>query len=316
MRRALPFVARATLCLYVASSVCAWCARWSFWGELAASLSWHLALAGALLALVLCLARRVWESVVATALSLVHAAPFVPLAWGARDAQGGEPVLRVASANLLHGNTLQHDLVPWTTFADADVLVLLELAPEGRAALEELRPAYPHQLVSPTEAPWREGTWGLALVSRLPFVDARVVDLGEGVFPALDVHVRVRERVLHVVALHLPDPSSAGRLEHRRAAVQELARLVPWDEHAIVAGDLNIPTGSPDFTRLLEATRTRDSRRGFGRQATWCASDVPFELALDLDHVLVGDALAVLDRRRLEIPGSDHCGVKVELALR
>lgn len=320
-RRSGRFVARVSVLLYLAGSLLAWSARWSWWGELAASLSWQMALVGTLLALVLCLTRCLRESVVATLLSVIHAWPYVPLAWAPRDAvpqsslPGARP-LRVVTANLLFGNPLQRELVEWAHFADADVLVLLELSPEGRESLAALRGMYPAQLVHPPEARWSAGTWGLALLARRPFVDARVVELGEGVFPALDAGVMFGTDVLRVRAVHLPDPSNAFRLDARRFVIAELPRLFAWDERSILMGDFNVPSASPDFARILDVTHTRDTRRGFGRQPTWTDRGVPMELALDLDHVLVGNAFAVVDCRRLEIPGSDHCAVRVDLARR
>jgi endonuclease/exonuclease/phosphatase family metal-dependent hydrolase len=35
----------------------------------------------------------------------------------------------------------------------------------------------------------------------------------------------------------------------------------------------------------------------------------------DLDHVLVGRAVRVLDRRVIDVPGSDHRGVTAQLEL-
>ena len=55
----------------------------------------------------------------------------------------------------------------------------------------------------------------------------------------------------------------------------------------------------------IDATGLVDSRRGFGRQASWKAHYpilgrvVAPGLRLDLDHVLVGKGFAVLDRRLL-----------------
>ncbi len=321
-RRVGIFVARVSVLVYLAGSLLAWSARWSYWGELAASLSWQLALVGTLLALVLCLTRCVRESVIATALSVIHAWPFVPLAWARREtppqhaSAAREQRLRVVSANLLFGNPLQRDLVEWARFADADVLVLLELSPEGRRSLATLRGLYPEQLVHPPAETWSAGTWGLALLSRLPLVDPRAVDLGESVFPMLDAGVRSGTRVLRMRAVHFPDPSDALRLDARRVAIAELPRLFEWNDGTILMGDLNVPTASPDFARVLELTQLRDSRRAFGRQPTWTQHGVPFELALDLDHVLVGSAFVVVDRKRLEIPGSDHCAVCADLCLR
>ncbi len=79
----------------------------------------------------------------------------------------------------------------------------------------------------------------------------------------------------------------------------------------IVVGDMNTTDASPHFADFLRTTRLRDSRLGFGRQASW-PSWSPYRIAID--HAFLSNDLAVVRRKLLPPNGSDHFALLVELA--
>jgi endonuclease/exonuclease/phosphatase (EEP) superfamily protein YafD len=89
---------------------------------------------------------------------------------------------------------------------------------------------------------------------------------------------------------------------------------VEWTDCAVLLGDLNASSFSPVFDELLSGTGLADSRAGFGRLPTWPTSR-PALARIDLDHVLVGAGISVLERGVGPPFGSDHLPATATLVL-
>jgi endonuclease/exonuclease/phosphatase (EEP) superfamily protein YafD len=79
----------------------------------------------------------------------------------------------------------------------------------------------------------------------------------------------------------------------------------------VLAGDLNSTSYSPYFEDLCSRTGLRDSRQGFGIQASW-SPRLPL-LEICIDHCLVPPAIHVANRRAGPHLGSDHRPIMVTL---
>ena len=303
------------------------------WAELAGNLRWQAALACAAGAIV-AWARRRWASgVLALCAASAAAWPWVRL-WmpiaGERDARPGGVEWTLATVNANYETRDFRALGAWVAATRADVVVLTEVTRAGRAALEECAQAFPHRLY----APFPDGpveVYTQALLSRLPVLEhdfgaPRPAVPGASppiVGPRYRALLDVGGRPLLLVATHAPRPFGGGRHAFRVGHFHALAEL-EWRAHAVLVGDLNATAGSPLFGELVERSGLRDARRGYGRQPTWvparalsrwpCWLTAP--VALDLDHVLIGTALEVLEHRVGPPIGSDHRPVLVRLRVR
>ena len=150
------------------------------------------------------------------------------------------------------------------------------------------------------------GTWGMAVLSRIPVVDTQVVDLG--VLPrdrarrfALVVRLGLAGRSLTVVGTHMSHLSKGSP-----AQLMALRRLLPTvvgDEAAVLAADMNLwgpPVGAffPGWRRIV-------------RGRTWPA-DAPHS---QVDHLLARGPVTALSSRVLPETPSDHRPVWARLRL-
>lgn len=300
---------------YVAATLLVWSARWTWPGELAASFAWQLGLAGLAGAACAFAAAAPRVALATLALGLAHAGPeFALLIPRGEAPAAGAPSLVLASCNLSFQNEQRAELARWIDREAPDVLACYEVTPRWREVLEALRDRYPHQLFAPGADVWHGGTWGTALLSRVPFERARLLPLpGAEQRPVLEAVVRLGERALTVRAVHPMRPGRAWRTALRDEVLDFLGGLA-WDGASVLAGDLNATSTSPAFARLLAATGLSDSRSGFGRQPSYTVHTRLLDLGIAIDHVLVGSGLAVLERRTSPLPGSDHRAVVVRLA--
>ena len=195
----------------------------------------------------------------------------------------------------------------------------------GVLAEEPFRSALPHRLAWPPASQVQGDAFSLVLASRLPLEAERVHPQDNG-SPFLEAVVRVGGERVHLVAAHPPRPGRAWRMRSRNRQLGGLMEVVDWGPSSVLLGDLNMNGRSPSFTRLLEATGLRDSRRGFGRQPTWRTGPAILlpgplrgwtpRLWTTLDHILVGPSIGVVDRWVGPDVGSDHWPVLATLRVR
>lgn len=313
-------IALVVLCV-VSCSAAIFSARWFWLGELAASFEWQLgwcvfAAAGVLLLLG---ARRL--ALVAAVLAVVHVAPESWLSVeSAPHLSAGEAspgVLRVVSANLLQPNRHYSEIAAALKRTDADVICVVELSGPMREVLERELSAWPHRVIAnPTKRPYDGKAWTTGIFSKLPLGTPCFAPVTDSYAPLIEVHPECGVDGVVLRLVHLPRPGREWRVLARNEALSKIATEVEWTSRSIALGDFNTTSHSPAFGELLEATGLRDSRAGFGRQPSWWLRDLGFPLGIAIDHVLVGDAVEVRNRRTFALPFSDHGGVVVDLALR
>jgi endonuclease/exonuclease/phosphatase (EEP) superfamily protein YafD len=181
-----------------------------------------------------------------------------------------------------------------------DVIFLMEFTPAWAEAMQVLGKEYPHSEELPSH-----GTDGVALYSRYPIADLevkRVPGIGLPTFIAGIVMPRGR---MTLVATH---PASPGSPEHFDARNIQLAEVANWaaarSGPVVLVGDLNTTGWSPYFADLLEVSGLRDSRLGYGVEATW--PWFPLPLRIPIDHCLVSPQVRIENRRVGPAVGSDH----------
>ena len=144
------------------------------------------------------------------------------------------------------------------------------------------------------------GSWGLGLLSRVPFSNATVIDLGKLRRDAarravIHCDVEVSGVTIAVYGTHMSHITHGSHAQYRRLSRQ----LPPPSSAAVLAGDMNLwgPPVSSYFRGWRRALRAR----------TWPAHRPHSQL----DHVLVTPAVRVLDAYVGDFAGSDHRPVVV-----
>jgi len=291
------------------TSVAAWLAPFGWPFELFAHFRLQLAVAAALLAPALLLARSPRAALLSAALAVAQFAPGAQrlLADEPAPACGG-PTFVVVTANVEFNNRDRRQFLAWLAAHPADIVVVQEVTPTWARELDSLAD-YPHRRIVTREDPY-----GIAVLSRWPFESLERVDLAGDGIPSLEGIAMVRGQRIHVLGLHarwpiLPQLARARDRALLRVAALSRAQSIP----TVVAGDLNLTPASPAFARLLDDSRLRDAFAGRGWQPTWMAGFWP--LALRIDHELVSPALCVAHAEVGPDIGSDHRPVIARLRL-
>jgi endonuclease/exonuclease/phosphatase (EEP) superfamily protein YafD len=241
-----------------------------------------------------------------------------PRAVPSRQPPAAGPVLRVLTANLLHGRAAGEAVVELACRLHADVLFVQELSGDAaarlqRAGLGELLPYLVTQPVSP-------GTGG-SIYARYPLRGGPAAALGPAALgPAarcaawLDLPAGPSVRLACIHAAPPKPPWSPGAVARWR---NQLAALpAPADSPSILAGDFNATLDHAQFRRLLRrGYADAASQAGHGLSPTWGPRPARPPALLTIDHVLTDRRCAVLTTSAHRLTGTDHRALYAELRL-
>ena len=279
----------------------------------------YLVVAGVVLAL--CLVFRWWKLAVGAAAAVaVNAAMILPLYRSPTPIAAAQATpLTVASVNLQYTNHQADTIKNFLNRTDADVVVLIELSYWHEEALQNMDTPYRLVLAEPADH-----AFGIGVMVRDPLPDAitiedirsRMIGRGHATRLAAEVDLSIDGTPVRLLGIHPPPPMRDWAWQSRNDILASTARIAAKrDRPLIVVGDLNITPWSPAFSDMLEAGDLHNTQRGFGVQGTWPLNGkLPF--TIPIDHCVVTDDWAVLDRRVGPETGSDHLPLTVTLALR
>jgi endonuclease/exonuclease/phosphatase (EEP) superfamily protein YafD len=254
-------------------------------------------------------ARRRALALAALALAAWHLLPSLRVAAASPpnpDCEG--PAFTVITANLQYSNRDQQSFLDWLSGRSADLLVVQEVTPAWARALEAL-PDYPDRHVLARDDPY-----GMAVLSRRPFLRVDSADLTGDGLPSVDGAVPVGGAPVRFLALHTHWPIVPALARARDAALGAAAtRTAGAAEPVVLLGDLNLTADSPAYRRLLRDGGLRDVQGATFWRPTWMAGLWP--LALRIDHILVSPQWCVEHVEVGPAIGSDHRPVLARLRL-
>ncbi len=284
--------------------------RW--WGfELATHFRVQYVVLFFFLLVVMALKRR-WLLVGITGTCMaVHLFYILPVYLSPRESLAGpkSETVKILTSNVRRNNTHYQSVLDLISKETPDVVTLQELDNVWLEALKSLDETYPYRRITKVNSRER-----LALYSRLPIIASSEKNFGSFRIPALIATLDVKGHHLVVYTSHLISPTTIMDARARNQALLQLAQEIHLvKESVVLVGDMNISPWSPYFYDLLRTSGLKDSRDGFGIQASW-PTFVPLFL-IPVDHCLVHPSIQVLDRRVGPKIGSDHYPVLIKLAV-
>ena len=220
-----------------------------------------------------------------------------------------ERTLRIVSFNVSSANRNFEETMDYLRSVDPDVFGLIEVNHAWEAALSSQFPQYDRKIIAP-----ETGAFGLGLFSKFPLENARLEFSEVTGIPSIAARFTVQGEDVDVVLTHAYPPISPKLFRERNRQLSAIAaRRSEFAQNWIVMGDFNCGPWSPYFRDFVSATGLRDSRAGFGFQASWPTSN-PI-LRVPIDHVFLPRTWRVVRRNIGPAIGSDHFPVVVEVAL-
>jgi endonuclease/exonuclease/phosphatase (EEP) superfamily protein YafD len=298
---------------------CAFASRyWSITNHatfITAALSPYLMLCAPVSAALLVWGRHWFLAIAAAGLTVAAFAVQLPLYLFSDASPTASVEVRLMSANIYQGLADPDHLVR-SAQAQADVVAFQELTPQevDRLSGAGLDTTFPYRWLDARAGPGGVGMW-----SRFP-IDAPK-RIGGYTFAFLTAQIRVRGVSTDptVVVAHVAGPWPVPIDDWRRDVNRLPATLSEVGEQAgagsvIVAADFNSTTDMRPFRALLSnGYRNAAEQSGAGIKPTFPAdSRLPPFIAID--HILTRHCTAT-SLRTLKIPGSDHRGLVVKIAI-
>ena len=267
-------------------------------------------LAAALLAIAMFVLRSPRWAAGMLVLTLVNAYPVVP--WyvsGDGPVASDEPRFKLLSSNIYAGNEHSQALFDLIATEQADIVLLQEVTSRRNEELARLHETYPYSLNIP-----RDDNFGIAVMSRRPFENARVIESPPMKYPTLVVEVAIFGKPVTLVTTHPQPPLDDRGYDARNIQLLSIAETIASiPGPRILAGDLNTAMWGRNYRRLIEVSGLTDARKGFGVLPSW-PTQLPFAM-IPIDHCLVSEDVMVRDVRTGPNIGSDHLPLIVELSL-
>jgi len=189
------------------------------------------------------------------------------------------------------------------------IIGLLETNERWQQELEEV--SEPYHTYFHHDEPDRK--FGLAIMSRYPIVDLKVLDLSDEKFPSLLANIDVNGSEVRVLVVHPPPPLSAELTRIRNEQFDAIAEMARADPRLVVIGDFNTTPWVPSFKRLTRGNGMTLTSNGFPYATTW-----PTELGLlgiPIDHILISEGMRVVRHESARNIGSDHRPVFADIVL-
>lgn len=255
--------------------------------------------------------RRLAPALACFALAALPLAQVLPWYFGpdAEPSGPARPYVRLLVSNVYYANGQHGRLVKLLDEEDPDVIGLVEVTERWLRKLAPLSAQYPYHYEVPDER-----YVGLALFSRLPLSDARVLELpGEASTPAIAATLHAPGGEVEIVLAHPVSPIGPAYVRQRNAQIAAIAQHARSSELPLVlAGDLNLTMWNDGYRPLVENAGLRNAREGHGVGATWPAIG---PLGVPIDHVLASPGVRLRNFRVLRSIGSDHLPVAAEFSL-
>lgn len=262
-----------------------------------------------LLLMIFAFRKRRYFSLLLAALTILNATFVLPWYVGRDEPNTDGVVIKLLHANVYKENQETAALLAQIDAEDPDLVILQEMSSIWLTTLQGLSEEYPYSV-----AEAQEGAFGIGLFSKFPLDDARIVSTPPLELPEIRAVVRIGEQRLNLVSAHPMPPVSRAGTEARNAQLAALGdELAKATRPTLFIGDLNISMWAPTYQSFENASGLRNSRQGFGLEATFPAF---LRIArIPIDHCLVSEEFSVLDFRTGSKIGSDHLPIVVLLSL-
>ena len=221
-------------------------------------------------------------------------------------------VIKLLISNVLMDNDDTNRLKNLIKTVQPDIFLLAEVNKKWTDAMSEFEADYPFHIVYPLE-----NTYGLALYSRIEFVEKDIKFIIEDDIPSFHTILKVPTgETFRLYCLHPrpPVPTENTRSLERDAELLLVGKIIEkLDEPTIVAGDLNDVAWSRTTTLFQKISNLLDPRIGRGLYNSFHADH--WFLRFPLDHVFHSKHFRVAKIKRMPSIGSDHFPIFISLSL-
>jgi endonuclease/exonuclease/phosphatase (EEP) superfamily protein YafD len=211
-------------------------------------------------------------------------------------------------SNVRMKNEEKHRFINLVRRHKPEILLINEPDDRWAEAIKELEDEYPHTIKHPLS-----NTYGMMLLSKLPFSEGKVNFLVEDDIPSIHAVIKLPGGgKFDFYGVH-PEPPKPGTDTYERDTELLIIgkKIKNENSPAIVAGDLNDVGWSGTSKLFRKYSELLDPREGRGLYNTYSVF-IPL-LRYPLDHIFYSKEFGLTKLEKLESIGSDHFPILIHL---
>lgn len=279
---------------------------WVF--ELTAHFKPHMAILALLLAMYAIFKKHIVFTCLAVVMLLFNAYVFLP-----HFQQNNVPdptlAVRVLGANVNWKNERYELTRQVIENLSPDIIGLLETTEQWKQQLSSISKqynSYYHDDLSGEN-------FGMAIMSRFPITELKVLQLSDEGYPTLSATIMINNLPTQVLVVH-PPPPMTGRLSRiRNEQFDAIAAMARENPRMIVLGDFNTTPWTASYRRITRGNGMKLASGGFAYATTW-----PTQLSLlgiPIDHIMIAPSMSVVRYESARDIGSDHRPVYTDIVV-
>ena len=189
-----------------------------------------------------------------------------------------------------------------------DIILLIEPTESWLDAILPHLEAYPYRILVP-----RPDNYGIALFTKHHMKTQETIILGPYQKPTIFASLDLDGKQLNLLGTHAQPPFNALDSAYRDQQINEVVAFARQQNRpTLIMGDFNTTSWSAVIRDLLKSG-WKDSRVGFGVQASWPAAN-PL-LRVPIDHIFTTPDVVVHKRQLGSRVGSDHLPVILDFSI-
>lgn len=304
---------RIVMVAFAAAGVIGLTSRFLWLGDLCSHfyLQYAVVLSFCMVGLVMVRSQTAWFDWLVGGLALFFCLVQILLVFQVKKPPAFDPTQKTLKIILANVNSENRDfgkIINYVNEKKPDLFGLIEINDAWQQGLAALGQEYHHTGAFP-----HEGNFGLGVFSRIPLLQQELKHYGATGIPSVEVRFEFDQQNVLLLLTH-PYPPVRPKLHGlRNDQLNQIAHALETNPlPTVVMGDFNATPFTWAFQNFLRRMNLKDSRWGFGFQATWPSVLGP--LGIPIDHVLLSPQLRVLRREVGPEIGSDHRPVFIEIA--
>lgn len=247
-------------------------------------------------------------SIIGLIFSLINLTTIAPYYLPVHKSSHESRAYRILLSNVLRPNVEFGKLLQVIKETNPDFMVLIEISELWMSELAPISSNYPYIYTA-----IRSDNYGMAIFSRFDLYNTQTLYFSDANVPSLVVDANIDGKQLMFIGTHPPPPKSKIENSHRNQQIVNIADFIARKNKPIILlGDLNTTSWSSNFKKLINGSKLKDTRMGFGLQPTWPTHNPLF--MVPIDHVLVSAGIRIHNRFTGPAIGSDHRPVIVDFS--
>lgn len=212
-----------------------------------------------------------------------------------------ESDLSIMQMNVFVNNEKMQEVMDVIKKENPDILSIQEFTNDHYELIkEDLDNLYPFSIIEASD-----NISGIGVFSKRPFNKFEKVYIQD--VPVIIANTEIEKQEFNLFATHAPAPLNSSSWNWQKQFFQEFDNLIQGiSGDIIIIGDLNTVPWHKELSTIVQ---NNDLEFAFYNPFGTYPTRNPF-IRVPIDHIIMSDGIKTYNTEKIQIPGSDHLGIK------